>query len=95
MPAYSLTTVSIAGVNEATVARRIARISKRLMDATYIMCLRNSDILGEENVEIARDLLVRGMSQHQIARRRNVSLYRVRKVMAEVRRIATRGKGKG
>jgi len=84
---------SIAGVNEATVARRISKISKRLMDATYIACLRNSDILGEENVEIARDLLVRGMSQQKIARKRNVSLYRVRKVIAEVRRLASREKG--
>ena len=85
----------IAGVNEATVARRVGRISKRLMDATYIICLRNSDVLGKENVEIARDLLVRGVSQREIARKRNVSIYRVRKVMAEVRRLATRVKGEG
>ena len=83
---------SIAGVNEATVARRVGKICKRLMDATYITCLRNSEILGEENVEIARDLFVRGMSRHEIARRRNVSLYRIRKVAAAVGRLAARKK---
>ena len=81
----------IAGVNEATIARRISKISKRLMDATYITCLRNSDILGEKNVQIACDLLVRGMSHRQIARRRDISLYRVRKAIAEVSRFARKG----
>lgn len=82
---------SIAGVNEATVARQVRKICKRLMDATYITCLRNRDTLGEEKVQIACDLLVKGMSRKEIARTRNISLYRVRKVVAEVMHLAKRG----
>ena len=78
---------SVGGINEATVARKIARIIKRLMSATYITCLRNRDQLGEAAVAIARDYLIGGMSYRDIATKHDVSLYRVKKVLAEIRSI--------
>ena len=78
---------SVAGVNEATVSRRIGKIIKRLMDATYIICLRNRQELGELSVAIAHDYLIGGMSYGDIARKHDVSLYRVKKTIAIIRNI--------
>ncbi len=77
----------LGGVNEATVARKVGKIIKRLMSSTYITCLRNRQQLGEAAVAIGRDYLVGGMSHHDVAKKHEVSLYHVKKVLAKIRDI--------
>lgn len=78
---------SVGGINEATVARKVAKIIKRLMSGTYITCLRNRQQLGETTVAIARDHLICGMSGREIANKHDMSLYRVRKILMRIRSI--------
>jgi len=77
----------LMGVSEATVARRVGRIIRRLMDGQYIACLRHGERLGRLGMAVAKDHLIDGMSVHAIAVRRDVSVYRVRRVLEEVRGI--------
>ncbi len=63
----------LSGVNEATISRRIARITRRLLDGAYIVCLGHRDKFSREQMELAKDYFMRGMSLRQIASRRGSS----------------------
>jgi len=78
---------TLAGVSEASIARRIHKITKRLMDGAYITCLRNRDLLTPEQLSIARDCLLLGLSQRATARKRQCSVYRVRKTLKRIEKI--------
>ncbi len=77
----------LMGVNEATVARRIRRITKRLLDGEYITCLRNRKKLKPLEQEIARDHFLDGLSQRKIATKRKVSIYHVRMGLKRIKKI--------
>lgn len=75
----------LAGVCEATIARRVGRIIRRLMDGQYITCLRNRQRLGPLGEAIAKDHLIDGLAIDAIALRRDVTVYRVRKTLNAIR----------
>jgi hypothetical protein len=77
----------LMGVCEGTVARRVGRIVRRLMDGQYITCLRHRGGLGRLGLAVAKDYLIDGLSVHAIAVRRNITVYRVRKALNEIRRL--------
>ena len=77
----------LTGVNEATVARRIYKVIKRLTDSEYITCLRNRDKFTEEEMTVARDYFVRGTSIRKIARSRKLSYYRVRESLKKIQSL--------
>jgi predicted DNA-binding protein YlxM (UPF0122 family) len=77
----------IAGVNEASIARKIHKLIRRLLDGQYITCLRNRKYLTDEQVEIARDYFVDGLPMSEIARRHEISRYTVRKAMKKIQRL--------
>ena len=79
----------LAGVNEANVARRIHKIVRRLLDGQYITCLRNRDKFSDEELEISRDYFVDGLPMKEIADRREISFYAVRKTMRKIQRLTT------
>jgi predicted DNA-binding protein YlxM (UPF0122 family) len=45
----------LTGVNEANVARRIRRITKRLLDGRYIMCIRHRNKLTKTEMAVAKE----------------------------------------
>lgn len=75
----------LAGVNEATISRRIYKLTVRLLNGDYICCLRNRGKLSKLELGIARDLLVNGFSQRKISAKRKVSIYRVRVSVSKIR----------
>ena len=77
----------LTGVNEATVARRIYKVTKRLMDGEYITCLRNRDKFTEEEMAVARDYFLGGKSIKKIAGKRRLSYYRVRQTLKKIQEI--------
>lgn len=77
----------LAGVNEATIARRIHKITKRLIDGEYIMCLRNRDKFTKAEVYIAKDYFLVGLSMKKIAEKRHFSYYRIRETMKKIQRL--------
>ncbi len=88
----------LIGVNEATIGRRIHKLTKRLLDGEYITCLRNRDKLCAEEMRIARAYLLEGLSQRKIAKRCSLSRYAVRNALRKVQemvRIDGPGERKG
>jgi DNA-binding CsgD family transcriptional regulator len=77
----------LAGVNEANVARRIHKLVRRLLDGQYITCLRKKDVFTDEQLEIARDYFVGGLSMKEIAQRQGTTYYNVRKTMKKIQRV--------
>jgi hypothetical protein len=78
----------LAGTNEATVARRISKLISRLVNAEYIICLRNREIFEKIEIAIARDFFISGISIKKIAFKRDVSIYIVRKALLKVQQVA-------
>lgn len=75
----------LAGVNETTVARRVRRITKRLIDGEYITCLRNRRKFTRAEIDVARDYFLAGLSIKKIAEKRSTSIYGVRQTLKKVR----------
>ena len=71
----------LAGVSEASIARRIRKVTKRLTDGKYITCLRSRDKLTSAEMAVAKDCFLLGLSQRKIAIKRNHSVYRIRKIL--------------
>jgi DNA-binding CsgD family transcriptional regulator len=82
----------LMGLSESTVARRIRRIKERLMDGKYVECFKRREELGKVNMGIAKDWLIGGMRQKEIAERRGLSAYQVRKGVEAVRRVLGDGR---
>ncbi|MCK5174640.1 MAG: hypothetical protein KAR47_14700 [Planctomycetes bacterium] len=79
----------LAGVGEAAIYRKVGAIMQRLVGGSYMTCVRGRCQLGRLEMAIARDYLVRRLSQSAIASSRGVSIYRVRKAIDKVERIVT------
>jgi len=78
----------LAGVNEVTIARRIYKIIKRLLDGEYITCLRNRDKFSDCEMAVAKDYFLTGLSMREIARHQRCSRYRVRKTLGKILAIS-------
>ena len=74
-------------VSETSVSRRIHQLSERLTNGEFLTCVRNRDKLSRRQMAIARDSFLMGLSNKQIARKRGVSLYAVRKELAGIRNL--------
>lgn len=77
----------LTGVADAVVARRIYKVIGRLADGQYIICLRNRDRLGGCELAVAKDRLLMGLPIEEIAQRRELTVYRVRKTLEHIREI--------
>jgi uncharacterized protein YerC len=77
----------LAGVNEASIARRIHKVTKRLIDGEYITCLRNRHKLTSTEMAIARDYFLLGLSQRKIAEKRDCSVYQTRKILKRIQQL--------
>jgi transposase len=77
----------LAGVHETIIARRIHKITKRLLYGEYITCLRNSKRFSAIELSIAREYFLTGLSMREIARKRQITYYQVRKVLRKIRQV--------
>ena len=77
----------LAGVNESNIARRIHRITKRLIDGEYITCLRNRDKFTKAEMAIAKDYFLLGLSQRKIASKRKRSFHQILKILKRIQEL--------
>ena len=77
----------VAGLNEVTVARRIRSVTRRLAEGSSLECLRYRHKLDVEELDIATDYYLRGMSMRNIAAGRGLSYHRVRKTVQKVEHL--------
>jgi len=77
---------TLAGVSEARIARRIHKITRRLINGAYLTCLRNRDLLTPEELQIARDYFLLALPQKAIARQRGSTCYQVRKAILRIKK---------
>ena len=77
----------LLGVSETSVARKIHRITGRLIDGQYIACLRNRDKLTRGQMVIAKDYFLMGFSMNKIAEKNHWSIYRVRQTIMKIQSL--------
>jgi predicted DNA-binding protein YlxM (UPF0122 family) len=77
----------LTGVNEVRIARRIHKVTKRLLDGEYITCLRNRDKFTGAELDIAKDYFLLGLSMKKIAKKHNSTYYRVRETLKKIQRL--------
>lgn len=78
---------ALMGINQSNVARRIRRITSRLLTGQYIRCLQNKRYFGTTELQIAKDYYVCRRTMRQIAQQRGSSFYEVRKAIARIEAI--------
>ena len=77
----------LAGVNRATIGRRINKLTERLMEGQYITCLRNRNRFTKREMAVANDYFMLGMSIKKNADKRNWSYYQVRRTLDKIQRL--------
>jgi hypothetical protein len=74
-----------ASVNEATIARRLKRIARRISSNNFIAGLSEENNLPQEKMEILKDYFIRDLPMAKIVKNRNMSDYKVRKIIREAK----------
>ena len=82
----------LRGVSETSVARRIHQIAERLTSGEFLICLRHRAQLSPRQMAIARDYFLTGLSLKQVAGKRGMSLYAVRKELTGIRNLISEKK---
>ena len=77
----------LIGVSETSIARRIHKLTKRLIDGEYITCLRNLNKFNRHQMVIAKDYFWTGLSMRKIAAKRHWTFYHVRQTLKEVKHL--------
>ena len=74
----------LLGTTESRIARRIRKLTANLIDGEYLECLRTRERFTRNQLDIARDYFLSGMSIRIIAARRRRSCYYIRKVVSNI-----------
>ncbi len=77
----------LTGVSDTSIARRINILTERLTDGEYITCLRNRDKFTRDQMTIAKDYFLVGLSMKEIAVKRRWSRYHVRETIIKIKSI--------
>ena len=77
----------LSGTSESNIARKIRRLTERLINGRYIICLRNRDKFTYDEMAVAKDYFLTGLSIKKIAAKRHWTYYRARKTIRNIRRI--------
>ncbi len=77
----------LAGVKDTSIARRIEKIIKRMIDGKYVICLQNRDKLTATEMAVAKEYFLLGWSIKKIATRRHWTFYRTRQAIKKIRQI--------
>ena len=78
----------LLGVDETTIARRIHRLTSRLLHGEYIRRLRSRRKLNRLQAAVASDYFLEGLSQKAIAQKREVTVYQVQRALERLRSLA-------
>ena len=79
----------LLGVRPTTIARRIRKITERLIDQTYPLCVRSPECFTRRELTIIRDFFITGLTMKEISEDRNVSYYRARAAVQKAREFVS------
>jgi transposase-like protein len=71
----------ITGKSQKYIARKLRSLIRRLQSEEYITILRHQGLFGPKILEIAYDRYLLGMSARSIAKKRNISRFKVGKMI--------------
>ncbi|MHC4243423.1 MAG: hypothetical protein ACYSU4_13535 [Planctomycetota bacterium] len=77
----------LAGINRITIARRINKLTGRLMEGKYITCLRYRERFTVREMAIAKDYFLLDISMKKIAEKRHLSFYNVRQILEKIQQL--------
>ncbi|MCJ7691867.1 MAG: hypothetical protein MUO22_00430 [Sedimentisphaerales bacterium] len=77
----------LIGVNEASIARRIYKVTQRLIDGEYITCLRNRDKFTLTEMRVSKNYFLGGLSMKKIAKKQGLTYYRIRQTLKKIERL--------
>jgi len=77
---------TLMGIHEGNISRRIRRITKKLIEGEYIICLRHSNRFTCRQMEIAKHYFLWGIPLRQLASMHNSSFYRMRLAVLDIKR---------
>jgi predicted DNA-binding protein YlxM (UPF0122 family) len=77
----------LTGMSRKSIARRINILTMRLLDGTYIICLRNRNKFNKQQITIAKDYFLTGLSIKKIAIKRRRSRYRIAETVKTIKNI--------
>ncbi len=77
----------ITDLCETSIARRIKGLKQKLLKGEYVTCLRNRQKFNKEQMVIAKDYFLTGLSMREITIKRNRSLYSVRETIIKIKSI--------
>jgi predicted DNA-binding protein YlxM (UPF0122 family) len=85
---YSIFKISkVTDLCQGSIARRIKRLKKILLEGRYITCLRNRDRFNRYQMEIAKDYFLKDLSIRQITTKRRRSYYHIRETILKIKSI--------
>jgi predicted DNA-binding protein YlxM (UPF0122 family) len=85
---YSIFKISkVTDLCQGSIARRIKRLKKILLEGRYIKCLSNRDRFNRYQMEIAKDYFLKDFSIRQITIKRRRSYYHIRKTILKIKSI--------
>ncbi len=77
----------LTGASAANVGRRINKLTRRLLEGEYLICLRNRDMFNSLEIDIARDYFLADLSVREIAVRRGTSRYNIQKTVKKIGKL--------
>jgi predicted DNA-binding protein YlxM (UPF0122 family) len=77
----------LTGMSRKSIARRINVLTMRLLDGTYIICLRNRNKFNKQQITIAKDYFLTSLSIKKIAIKWRRSRYRIAETVKTIKNI--------
>ena len=71
----------LTGQNPSSIARRFRGLVQKLLTKELLALLRHQQVFDSVDVSICRDYFLQGLPQRIIARKLNVSSYRIRRAL--------------
>jgi len=77
----------LMGISAASVGRRINKLTRKLLDSDYLICLRNRDMFNSLEIDIARDYFLADLSVREIADKYRLSKYNTQKTLKKIEKL--------
>ena len=77
-------------MNPSSISRRIRKITKRLTKGIFILCSERFEEFTRDEISIAKDYFLKGLSIRKIADKKNTSFHQVRQTIKEIQHTTTK-----
>ncbi len=78
---------ALAGIDERNISRRVRKLTKRLIEGEYITCVQNSDKFTANELAVAKQYFLTGMSMREIAEKQRITNYHIRKILRKIHQV--------